>query len=311
LYPQFALVVIGETVARYYTEGYGHTEPFYYYFFAIGPTLFPWIFFLPLSLWIALSDRCKNIRKENVFLILWLFCNILFLSLSKAKRDFYLAPLAPAGALLTGSTWEALCTWAMEKLQYDAIVLQRLFFSAGAILTGLAFMVGNPFTLNFPSREFPHIPAFLLFAGLSFMTVALIKKVLAFVSVAKAVFVITVILVLAFQYLYLTYSVPIKNAYESGKYFYITVPGLIKSSDQLAYFGSYQNYALSFYAHRPVIYFLQQEPLKTYMASPEKRYLVIAESSVKYFQDFPWKVVFKGMYSEHKAWGGYVLLCNH
>jgi len=310
LYPKFALVVIGETVARFYTEGYGHIEPFYYYLGAMVTTMFPWIFFLPLSLWVAFSDRLRSVRKENIFLILWIFGNLLFLSFSKAKRDFYLTPLAPAVALLIGSTWEALGEWLKEKLPYNKISLQRFCFIAGALLAGIAFIAGNPFAVNFPGKRLPDVSSFLLFTGLCCMLVSLTRTLMPSVHAAKTALVAIVALVLASQYLYLTFTVPIKNAYDSGACFYKALPELVKPEEPLAFFGTYDNYAMSFYAHRPVIYLTAKDMVLPYMAAREKRYLVLSEKFLDKFPDVPWKVKFKGMYSEHTAWGGYMLVCN-
>ena len=310
LYPKFALVVIGETVARFYTEGYGHIEPFYYYLGAMVTTMFPWIFFLPLSLWVAFSDRLRSVRKENVFLILWIFGNLLFLSFSKAKRDFYLTPLAPAVALLIGSTWEAIGEWFREKLPYNKIRLQRFCFITGAVLSGIAFTAGNPFSVNFPGKRFPDIATFLFFTGLCFMLVSLSRALMPSVTAAKTAFAAIVALVLVSQYLYLSFTVPIKNAYDSGANFYKALPALVKPEAPLAFFGTYDNYALSFYAHRPVIYLTTKDKVLPYMAAREKRYLVLSEKFLDKFPYVPWKVKFQGMYSEHTSWGGYRLVCN-
>jgi 4-amino-4-deoxy-L-arabinose transferase-like glycosyltransferase len=310
LYPKFALVVIGETVARFYTEGYGHIEPFYYYLGAMVTTMFPWIFFLPPSLWIAFSGRLRSVRKENVFLILWIFGNLLFLSFSKAKRDFYLTPLAPAVALLIGSTWEALWDWLKEKLPYNKISLQRFCFITGSVLAGLSFIAGNPFAINFPGKRFPDIATFLLFAGLCCMLVSLTRALMPSVPAAKTALAAIVTLVLASQYLYLSFTVPIKNAYDSGAYFYKALPALVKLEAPLAFFGTYDNYAISFYAHRPVIYLTAKDTVLLYMAAREKRYLVLSKKFLDKFPDVPWKVKFRGMYSEHTSWGGYMLVCN-
>jgi len=312
MYPKFALVVIGETVARFYTEGYGHIEPFYFYVGAMVTTMFPWIFFLPLSLWIAYSDRLRSVRKENVFFILWIFGNLLFLSFSKAKRDFYLTPIAPAVALLIGSTWEEIWNWLGEIMHYNKVNLQRGCFIAGALLAGIAFIAGNPFAVNFPGKRLPDISSFLLFAGLCCMLVSLSRALMpSSVSAAKTALVAIAALVLASQYLYLTFTVPIKNAYDSGAYFYKALPELVKSEVPLAFFGTYDNYAMSFYAHRPVIYLTTKDAVLPYMAVREKRYLVLSEKFFDKFSDVPWKVIFKGMYSEHTSWGGYRLVCNH
>jgi len=309
LYPKFIAVFLWETVA-YYAEGYGHRNPFYYYFVVIGPALFPWIFFLPLSLWTAFSSRMRSVRKENVFLILWIFGNLLFLSFSKAKRDFYLTPLAPAAALLIGSTWESLWDWLRIKLPYNEVNLQRTFFIAGAVLAMISFLTGNPFAINFPGKRFPDIASFLLFTGLCCMIVSLIKTLRPSVPAAKTAFAALVALVIASQYLYLTFTIPIKNTCDSGAHFYTALPALVKTQTPLAFFGTYANYALSFYAHRPVIYLTEKEKVLSYMSAREKRYLVLSERFRTGFPDVPWKVIFKSMYSEHTAWGGYMLVSN-
>jgi 4-amino-4-deoxy-L-arabinose transferase-like glycosyltransferase len=309
-YPEFALVVIRETVARFYTEGYGHGEPFYYYFGALGPALFPWIFFLPLSLGVAFSSMLKERRKEMVFLILWIFANIVFLSFSNSKRDFYLLPTVPAAALLIAATWEALWQWFREKLPYDSSLLQRVFFITGAVLAAGAFIAGNPFAVNFPGRRFPDASAFLLVTGSVFMLVALAKALLPLVSAAKTALAAIVALVLASQYLYLNYTVPQKNVYDSGAAFYRVLPMIVKPETPLAFFWKYENYALSFYAHRPIIYLQTEDAVNSYMAAREKRYLVLAERFLKNFPAMTWKIAFKSTYSEHASWGGYVLVSN-
>jgi len=309
-YPEFAVLVIGETVARFYTEGYGHGEPFYYYFGALGPALFPWIFFLPFSLGIAFSGRLREQRKEMVFLILWIFANIVFLSFSGSKRDFYLTPIAPAAALLIAATWESLWEWFREKLPYDSVLLQRVFFITGAVLAAAAFSAGNAFAVNFPGKRFPDAPAFLLVTGSVFMLAALAKALLPRISVAKAALSALVVLVLASQYLYLNYTVPQKNVYDSGAAFYKALPALVKPEAPLAFFWKYENYALSFYARRPIIYLQTEDAVNSYMAAREKRYLVLAEKFLNNFPAMPWKIAFKSAYSEHASWGGYLLVCN-
>lgn len=309
-YPEFAVLVIGETVARFYTEGYGHGEPFYYYFGALGPALFPWIFFLPFSLRVAFSGRLREQRKEMVFLVLWIFANIVFLSFSGSKRDFYLTPIAPAVALLIAATWEALWEWFREKLPYDSALLQRVFFITGAVLAAGAFSAGNPFAINYPGRNFLNVPTFLLLTGTCFMLVSLAKALLPRVSVAKTALAAIVVLLLACQHLYLSYTVPQKNTNDSGAAFYKALPALVKPEASLAFFWRYENYALSFYARRPIIYLQTEDAVHSYMAAREKRYLVLAEKFLKNFPGVPWKITFKGTYSEHASWGGYMLVCN-
>jgi hypothetical protein len=142
------------------------------------------------------------------------------------------------------------------------------------------------------------------------MLVSLSRALMPSVTAAKTALAAIVALVLASQYLYLSFTVPIKNAYDSGANFYKALPALVKPEAPLAFFGTYDNYALSFYAHRPVIYFTTKDKVLPYMAASEKRYLVLSEKFLDKFPYVPWKVKFRGMYSEHTSWGGYRLVCN-
>ncbi|KPJ58669.1 MAG: hypothetical protein AMJ42_02880, partial [Deltaproteobacteria bacterium DG_8] len=93
-------------------------------------------------------------------------------------------------------------------------------------------------------------------------------------------------------------------------HFYTHVSKLINPLSSLAYFGSYDNYTFSFYAHRPVITLSKKEDVHTFMSVQEERYLVLTERNFKKFPEIPWKVKLKSEYSEHRSWGGYLLLCN-
>ncbi len=308
-YPRFGLVALWETIGRV-ALGYAHREPFYFYFEKIGDTLFPWIFFLPLSIWIAFTERMKNWKRENVFLVLWFIGNLVFLSLSKSKRDFYLTPIAPGVALLIGSTWESVWQWLGEKTVSYARAIQNAIALAGMGLVLIAFAIGNPYAINFPGMKFPQMPCLLMFFGLALMAVSLLKRCFPGLSAAPAALYTIVGLIMLFQYSYLTYTVPIKNLTESGKIFYIHVANVVKPDEKLAYYGDNENYTFSFYSRRPIVTIKDKNSLYAYMSAAEKRYLVLTEKFYKKLAQAAWKVKVTGAFSEHDSWGGYVLLSN-
>jgi len=308
-YPRFGLVALWETVGRV-ALGYAHREPFYFYFEKIGDTMFPWIFFLPFAIWITFTDRLSGWRKENVFLVLWFVGNLLFLSLSKSKRDFYLAPIAPGVALLIGSTWESFWQWMGEKTGLYAAAIRNSIFLAGAGLVLISFAAGNPYAINFPGMKFPQMPCLLMFFGLCLMAGSSLKRCFPGLSAAPVALYTIVGLILLFQYSYLTYTVPIKNLTESGKTFYIHVSNVVKHADELAYYGDNENYTFSFYSRRPIVTLKDKNNLYTYMSAAEKRYLVLTEKFYRKLALPAWKVKATGAFSEHDSWGGYVLLSN-
>jgi 4-amino-4-deoxy-L-arabinose transferase-like glycosyltransferase len=308
-YPRFGLVALWETIGRV-ALGYTHQEPFYFYIEKIGDTLFPWIFFLPFSIWIVFTERLKNWRKENVFLLLWFIGNLLFLSLSKSKRDFYLTPLAPGVSLLIGSSWESVWQWMGEKKRLPARAIQNYIFLTGAALVLISFAAGNPYAINFPGMKFPQMPSLLMFCGLAFMTGASLKRCFPGIAAAPVALYTIVGLILLFQYSYLTNTVPIKNLTESGKTFYSHVSHVVKPAEGLAYYGDNENYTLSFYAGRAILTLKNEPDVYDYMAASDKRYLVLTEKFYRTLALPEWKVNVTGAASEHRSWGGYVLLSN-
>ncbi len=309
IHPEFALVAIWETIGRVAT-GFAHRRPFYYYFDQMSGALFPWIFFLPFSIGIAFSKRLGHWRKENVFLLLWFLGNIIFLSLSKSKRDFYLLPVIPAIALLTGSTWEAIWQWAGEKTDHISVIIQRICFGVGFTLTGISLITGDTFAFNIPSSHFPHNSPFLFFAGLSLMVVAGIKRFFPSLETCKISLTTLIILTFTCYYSYFTYTVPIRNVDDSGKHFYVLVSKLINPLESLAFANIYENYTFNFYAHRPVITLTNKDEVLTFMSAPGKRYLVLTEKNFRKLPPVSWKVKLKSKYAEHRSSGGYLLLCN-
>ncbi len=308
-YPRFGLIVLWETIGRV-ALGYTHQEPFYFYFEKIGDTLFPWIFFLPFAIWMGATARLRQWRREYVFLLLWFFGNLLFLSLSKSKRDFYLTPIAPGVALLIGFSWQDLWNWLGEKTASYAPSA-----TTGVLLTGAGIMLaacaaGNPFDVNFPGMKFPKVPAFLMFVGLCLVGGALLKKCLPKLSAASAALYAMVAATMLFQYAYLTYTVPIKNQSEAAKYFYIHVSNIVSPAEELAYFGENENYTFSFYARRAIHTIKTASAMYAYMAAPEKKYLVVTEKFYRKYALPSWTVRATAATSEHHSWGGYFLVSN-
>ncbi|MEI6127944.1 MAG: glycosyltransferase family 39 protein, partial [Pseudomonadota bacterium] len=307
-YPDFFKLVAWETVAYYGKGEGGHREPFYYYFKTIFGTMFPWVFILPFSVWIAFSAKLRSIRRENVFLMLWLLGNFIFLTGSKSKRDFYLDPLAPGLALLIGSTWEALWERAREKIRYSPAVITWICFFAGAAFVAASFVaasfVAASFAvkghelLSYPGKELPRSSSLLVFLGLNCMLAAGIKIFISNIPGWKAALASLATVILALHFFNLTYTTPIRNAEESGRNFFVHAAHIIKKSDPLAYYASIENFAFSFYAHRLVKYIKEEDAAVAFMASPEKKYLVLTARSLENFDESRWRVVLKSSYSK-------------
>ncbi len=312
-FPGFFHLLFWETIL-YYSAGYEHSKPFYFYIAKTYKVFFPWIFFLPAALWIAFRKQGEKLCREYVFILLWIFGNMLFLSFSSAKREYYLAPLAPAVAILTGAAWHAFWDRFSEKLKHkSSTTVQSIFFYAGAVLAIASFFTGDPFEINFPGDHFPHLPCFLLFTGLCFMLVAGLNKYCRHLRPGTACFFSISGIVLLFHFLYLTYSVPVINVEGSAKSFYRYVGSVLSHGEPLGYYGSYENYALRFYSRRDITYFTRRqiEDAKRFMSLPEKRYIIMTSGNFeKKYSDMPWKIMLESRYAERRSWKQYLLLCN-
>lgn len=308
-YPDFLKLVIWETAIRAAT-GFVHREPFQFYFLEAVKVFFPWVFFLPFSLWLAFSKRLVAVRKETAFLLLWFLGNLLFISLLKSKRDYYLFPITPAVALLIGATWLPLWAWIKEKAGDKKVLCQRAAFLAGSVCAGLSFMKDTPFAVNIPEMHSLNSAPLLLFIGAGMMAAALVKAVAPSAAAARTVFALTVVLMLLVHFMYFTCTVPRRNVEDSGEIFYKTVARLVGPKAPLGFCWSNENYTFTFYAHRQLTTLKEQKEIDAFMASPEKTYLVMRRKNYNALPSPAWRVVYQTDFAEHDSWKGYVLLCN-
>jgi 4-amino-4-deoxy-L-arabinose transferase-like glycosyltransferase len=308
-YPQYLTLIFGETIGRTIT-GFAHREPFYYYFTQLDETLFPWIFFLPFSIVAIYSKKLASWKSRNIFLLFWVFGNLLFLTLSLSKRDYYLYSITPAIALITGSTWNLLWEKIKIKAGNKQVILKRAVFGAGGVLAGAACLLDNTFAVNFPEMHFPKTAPLLLFAGSGMIAVVCAKALLKHIVIEKIVFTVIVMLMLLSHYIYFTYTVPIRNLEDSRKGFYLHASKVVALDSPLGFYCPYENYAFTFYASRPIVTLKNQNELTDFMDSDKTCYVVMSKRNLKKLPQLPWQIKLTSEFSEHKSWRGYVLLCN-
>ena len=103
----FRVFILENNVARFGTNLYRHSQPFWYYLPVAILELVPWIvliivaFFEIVRAWRA--ERRKLVHSEDsfsVFLVIWLLVPIVFFSISRSKLPGYVLLALPAGTLL-------------------------------------------------------------------------------------------------------------------------------------------------------------------------------------------------------------------
>jgi 4-amino-4-deoxy-L-arabinose transferase-like glycosyltransferase len=106
--PQFfRIFVLQHNLARFGTNLYHHSEPFWYYVPVALLALIPWTVFVVASVWETVrvwwTERQEMLKSEdalNVFLVIWLLVPVVFFSLSRSKLPGYIVPALPAGTVL-------------------------------------------------------------------------------------------------------------------------------------------------------------------------------------------------------------------
>ncbi len=115
--------IIRQNILRFF-DAWSHKRPFYYYLTTLPLDFFPWSIFLPLGIYLCLSE--KEARSRVSYFMVWSAWMFLFLSLSSGKISKYMLPLLPALSVITSRAF------LPEQSSYRnwAVALFAVFFLA-------------------------------------------------------------------------------------------------------------------------------------------------------------------------------------
>lgn len=137
---------INHNLARYITNIHHHSEPFYFYFFAVLVLLFPWSGWLLLliskSPWHCLR-RWRQWHSGMLFLSCWFLFPLIFFSLSDSKLAGYILPSLPPLALILGVQLSRWTEAAVEPPRLRASVYVYLILSAALAVAAIYFFDKN------------------------------------------------------------------------------------------------------------------------------------------------------------------------
>jgi len=138
-----------ENVARFATQQFKRGGPWYYFLLVLTAGFFPWSALLPT----ALAESWKrSLKRQYLFLILWIVVPLVFFSLSSSKLPHYILPIYPALAIILGTAVANLLTESSAKAN------RVLWFPAGAFfLLSLVLTLAGLWPQFFPSRLQPYI----------------------------------------------------------------------------------------------------------------------------------------------------------
>jgi 4-amino-4-deoxy-L-arabinose transferase-like glycosyltransferase len=129
---------------EYYSTGWDHAKPFYFYFVNFPVDFLPWMLFLPGAMLYGSSKKTFEDREKFLFLLVWFVVPFLFFSLSAAKRIQYLLPLFPATSLMVGKLWGDFMFDQMGQFPRDWIKVPVYgFMGLGLVVGSIIYLVAS------------------------------------------------------------------------------------------------------------------------------------------------------------------------
>jgi len=116
--------IIRQNITRF-VDAWSHRRPVYYYFTTLPLDFFPWVVFLPLGIYMAVTEFRKDPKVQ--FLLFWFVWMFLFFSFSSGKISKYMLPLLPALSAVTACGF-------MRKSGYSlwaGLVIACVFLASG------------------------------------------------------------------------------------------------------------------------------------------------------------------------------------
>ncbi len=279
----FRVFILEHNFARFGTDLYHHSEPFWYFLPVVLLALLPWTVFVI----VALSQRVGEWRKRrdveaegrfSLFLLIWLLVPIAFFSISKSKLPGYILPAIPAGSLLVAEYIRIHC--AKEKSPRLWQIVVHAFVASSLLVPALMIQ----YILLQHRIPWTRATVPLVVAAICTIAIALILKVSGLRMLRFATLIPTVLIV----GIVLRFGSPILDASLSARPLAKEIVGLnSKLGDQseatpVAVFEAPREmeFGLSFYLNRPISRYERHEiPAGDHLVvAPEGSQTVVASA---------------------------------
>jgi len=123
---------VHEQFQRFLSTHHQHSEPFWYFIPILAGLMFPWSWFLPVSLLRSARRIGRGAGLPDLFFFVWAAVIFVFFSSSGSKLASYILPMFPAAALLTGRMLSSAMDDGISSLRRQALCLAALLY-AGAV----------------------------------------------------------------------------------------------------------------------------------------------------------------------------------
>ena len=233
--------LLQENLARFATDRFHRTQPWYFYFLALPAGFFPWSALLP-SVVATLRRRWRS--EDHLYLVLWISVPLLVLSLSSSKMVHYILPIFPPLAIVVGA---AVAGAFRDSRVWTAAFPATVYFLFSVILMIVLIWpeVLSAVSMINATQGGAHVPViaagsvlFLLILVVGIERPRLVRNPAGFYCATIAAFTL-------FTLLAPVITVPISD-YRSSRSLAERAAPYITASDQLVLYGGYPS-SLPFY----------------------------------------------------------------
>jgi 4-amino-4-deoxy-L-arabinose transferase-like glycosyltransferase len=162
-----------ENIARYATDQFNRSGPWYYFIGVLAAGFFPWTAFLPTTI---AHLRKRSLEGERLFLILWIVLPLLFFSLSSSKLPHYILPVFPPLAIIVGATIAETLKHPSAKASW-LLSIPVLGFGLLSLVATLVLMRPDFISFEFQTYVhdvFPRTPISFVCANIGVVLIALV-----------------------------------------------------------------------------------------------------------------------------------------
>lgn len=278
-----------ETGERYFSA-FDHIKPFKFYFTKLDGLFFPWIWVFIIFVIAHIVSIFRNpklklkeyyselIHSKNdkvLFLIVWFLGGLLFLSLTKAKRYYYILSITPAFALLVSVMWNFFVNEAlMKKFRLNKIWFPLLILLIGLVFLFLSFGNFNKVDNDLSGDHTPNSFELFLFFGILFIGLSL-NSFLSKLKNLNTDYIFYIIIV-AMAITMITYTilvVPLLNVENSTKEFCKYITTNIPKEIPLVTYDEI-NHSQEFYTNRYIEMIKDPDKLDKYFNENKDSYAI-------------------------------------
>ena len=252
-----------------YRTGWTHPQPFCYYLYSFPVAFFPWIFFLPSSMFYGWCRSMVAKRKEFLFLFAWFIVLFVFFSLSRSKRTLYLLPLFPAASLMVGKLWSDLIQQTMDRFKREWISFPLAGFSGLVLVAGVAL----PWVVakKSPDFLFYSLPVAFLFAawGATLMILWLYRY-------HRAILFLLIGVTAAVYFYGFGVIFPLANSQMSARFISEEISSRFQPGDRIAVFRGLETDPYNYYTGiAPILVLLTPSQLHQFVNSQERVFCIL------------------------------------